>query len=391
MPLLVEQLIYTSFSKIGFKCFTSELIPLVIKRAFTEQIVNQHWNTYEPPEAGFRAAYLHQISPSQTLFGWLYNDGPDDFGRSNIPYFICYYIAENLTPFQLDKIITCLETGPVDIIDRKDPPEHLDNLLIPDFCLYEAPIRGVAIGSEIRQQSHNNLKQNKLINLFVSGEKSTLIQAKETVIQSHSTKSQLGSNSTHTTLDLPSVSAPGINSQISSSTNKLEEILQELATKPIGIEGVVLVSVEGYPIIPSINIDDNTALIIAGTMLYLAKSAEEEFGWQQIENISIKGPQGHIILAICNLEMFLLVKAGKAVTGLLEAEIKRTIKKLNAAMEVPQAQKALTPKPPQTSPDLKEKNNSVPAEDETFLPEMTEDVSLKVDQDIRYRGRRTNL
>lgn len=384
MPLLVEQLIYTSFSKIGFRCLVSDQVPLTIRRAFSEQIVHQHWDTYNPPEPGFQAAYLHQLSLNQTLFGWLYNDGADDFGRSNIPYFICYYIAEPLTPFQLDNIFTCLETGPVDMIDRKYPPNSLENLLIPDDCLYEALMEGVSIGFEIRQQSHNNLKEKRLLNLFVL-EEATQIEA----FQQTEHKPPVNSTS--------SVTEPEISPPISLSIDKLEAILQELRAKPIGIEGVALVSVEGHLIIPSIGLDENSALLIAGTMLYLANSTQEEFNWQQIETISIKRQQGHIILATCNSEMFLLVKASKAVTGLLEGEIKRTIKKLNTAMEVPeeiqlknvQPDKVIEKIQPQPLPELTTKNE--PFFTDSALEELSEDIYFDTEQDIRYRGRRTNL
>ncbi|ACK72678.1 Roadblock/LC7 family protein [Gloeothece citriformis PCC 7424] len=425
MPLLVEQLIYTSFSKIGFKCLASDQVPLAIKRAFSEQIVNEHWDTYDPPGAGFRAAYLHQFSGNQTLFGWLYNDGSDDFGRSNIPYFICYYLGESLTPFQLEKILNCLETGPVERVDRRYPPSNLENVLIPDFCLYETPMRGVSIISEIRKQANTNLKEKKLINLFVVGETQTVIQDKQTTIKPQPTNHQLYSEtkfpkishtsstklskfpviSSPTVLDLPSHPEPENSSYSlgSFSAEKLEKILQEFITKPIGIEGVVLISGEGHPIIPSMGLDDNSALIIAGTMIYLAKSTEEELNWQPIETVSLKSSQGHIILAACNSEIFLLVKAGKAVTGLLEAEIKRTIKKLNMAMEEQPKEVPLPENPleasiqslkPQPLPELTSPVESLsPQEIEDILEEFgSEEVSLELDTelDIRYRGRKTN-
>jgi len=41
----------------------------------------------------------------------------DDLGRSHIPYFLCY-LAERLNTAQLANIFTCLQRGPVGLIER---------------------------------------------------------------------------------------------------------------------------------------------------------------------------------------------------------------------------------------------------------------------------------
>ena len=54
MYLAVEQLIYTSFDKLGFKCFVSSLISPEIKQTFITNIVEKYWNHYNPPESKSR-------------------------------------------------------------------------------------------------------------------------------------------------------------------------------------------------------------------------------------------------------------------------------------------------------------------------------------------------
>lgn len=419
MPLLVEQLIYTSFPKIGFKCLVTEQVPLAIQQAFCEQIVHQYWDTYNPPEVGYRAAYLYQISYNQVIFGWLYNDGADDFGRANIPYFIGYYLPETLNSFQLDKIFTCLETGPVKLIDRRYPPESIENLLIPDFCLYEAPRRGVVICPEVRQQGHNSLEKKILVNLFVVAEKTILTQPQ--ICSTKETNGQKAS-SQNTVLDLPPaaeaasfnsshqfytpaevnvmpISAASPSSSSLPQTSKIDTILREFAAKPIGIQGAVLVSVEGHPVTSPIGIDHNSSLIMAGTMLYLAKSTQEEFNWQKVEHISVRGHQGHVILAACNAEVFLLVKAGKAVTGLLEGEINRTVKKLQSCLQMSENIRLAQTSHSQPLPELttkippaKEKVIPVnpPNSPNQFIYEIDSESFIDAEQEVRYRGRKTN-
>lgn len=389
MPVLVEQLIYTSFPRIGFKCFASEKVPLAIQQVFCEKIVHQHWDNYNPPPLGTRAAYLYQFSHNQILFGWLYNDETDDFGRANIPYFVCYYLSETVNPFQLDKIFNCLETGPINLIDRHSPPDSLENLLIPDFCLYEAARKGVSLSQEVREQYHYHLEQKILINLFIVAEN---ILA---TIPTNETKAI----SPATVLDLPPESEPVTYNASPSAPliQQLEIILQEFAAKPIGIQGVVLVSLEGHPLTSPIGIDYNSALIMAGTMLYLAKSTQEEFNWQRVENISVRGQQGHVILAACSPEVFLLVKAGKAVTGLLEGEINRTVKKLKPLLKPPEV---ISSPPSQPLPELTTTNNSQQEEfpspnfhesarsNNQASEEIIAETNPDTKQQIRYRGRR---
>ncbi|HIK07173.1 MAG TPA: WD40 repeat domain-containing protein [Trichormus sp. M33_DOE_039] len=167
VSLLLGQLLHTSFPVVGFRTVVSGEIPPEVQQAFIEQVVYQYWDSYDPPSTGYRAAYLYQLTTEQSLFGWLYNDGLDDFGRNDVPYFICYYLAGKLQPFQLENIFICLCTGPVRLIDRHDHPDLLDSLVIPDLWSYQPARIGVKIPQEMIEQSRISVEHGELLNLFV--------------------------------------------------------------------------------------------------------------------------------------------------------------------------------------------------------------------------------
>lgn len=165
-PLLLGQLVYTSFAGVGFRTLASTEVPPEVKQAFIQQIVYQYWDSYNPPSAGYCAAYLYQVTSEQNLFGWLYNDGLDDFGRSDVPYFVCYYLAGELKPIQLENIFICLRSGPVSLIDRQNVPDSLESVMAPDLWNYQATRPGVEISRDKIEQNQISLQQGELINLF---------------------------------------------------------------------------------------------------------------------------------------------------------------------------------------------------------------------------------
>lgn len=167
MPLLLGQLVHTSFPIVGFRTLASAQVPAEIQQAFIQQVVCQYWDSYSPPKFGYRAVYLHQVTSEHTLFGWLYNDGGDDLGRSHVPYFICYYLTEQLQPTQLDNIFTCLQRGPVAMIDRRSLPSALETVAGPDLWSYQPARLGVAIPTDVRECSHTALNQRRLPSLFI--------------------------------------------------------------------------------------------------------------------------------------------------------------------------------------------------------------------------------
>lgn len=166
MDLLLGQLIYTSFPKEGFRSLASAQVPTKIQQAFIQQVVFQYWNSYNPPKSGYRAVYLHQVTPERSLFGWLYNDGADDMRRNHVPYFICYYLAEPLYAFQLENIFTCLHNGPVALIDRQRLPAKLETMVLPDLWSYQGARPGVPIPTGVFKRSQI-AQPGELLDLFV--------------------------------------------------------------------------------------------------------------------------------------------------------------------------------------------------------------------------------
>lgn len=184
MDLLLGQLIYTSFAEIGFRTLTSAKVPNEIQQAFIQRVVSQYWDSYNPPRHGYRAVYLHQVAPEHTLFGWLYNDGADDLGRTHVPYFICYYLGELLYAFQLENIFTCLHNGPIALIDRHSLPISLETKVVPDLCSYQSARPGVAIPSGVRKRKQIAFKQGELLDLFVPiDEQETVIYLKDHIYE----------------------------------------------------------------------------------------------------------------------------------------------------------------------------------------------------------------
>ncbi len=331
--------------------------------------MEQYWDNYNPPESGYRGVYLQQISLEQTFFGWLYNDGSDDLGRAHIPYFICYFLVGQLDISLLNTLWKCLEVGPVMVIDRQNPPRSIENILIPKSCNYQSPRLGVSVTQNIQQQSQKDLQQGRLINQFIAED------LKMTTINAHP--------ASYKYTDQPLTSLP-LGSQFSQkkfmNTPTIEEIIQDLAMKAIGIQGISLVSQEGKPITVPIGLDEDSTSIISGTMLYAAHTSFSEFNWQDIEMISVRGKEGHVILAYCNPEIYLLVKAGKVLTGLLEAEISRTVKKIQTALQ--STESLLLPSG--ISPKILDESLSVHHD---YPEELGEEIYRETDNQMRYPGK----
>lgn len=167
MPLLLGQLIHTSFPGVGFQTLASEQVPPEIQQAFVQEIVQQYWDAYNPPSLNYRAIYLRRGAANHYLFGWLYNDGFDDLNRNHVPYFLCYHLAAALTPEQLSIILACLERGPVTLCDRQQVPQTLGQLLVPESCDYPPASPGVPIPAKIRESCQRLLQEGTGLNLFL--------------------------------------------------------------------------------------------------------------------------------------------------------------------------------------------------------------------------------
>jgi hypothetical protein len=165
MPIRFSPLIYTSLPGSGFGLQANQSIPLAVQEIFLEKIVNRYWDAYAPPEPGSCAIYLYQISLEEHLFGWLYCDGQDDFGRSHVPYFLAYYCQGVLNFQQMETILTYLQFGPETL------PKSMESILAPNLWNYEPSRPGVRIPVAVREAVAVESMMGKLLDLYVPDKK----------------------------------------------------------------------------------------------------------------------------------------------------------------------------------------------------------------------------
>jgi WD40 repeat protein len=168
LTLDLGQLVYTSFPDHGFQTLSSPDVSEDVAQVFLTQVVYKYWNSYAPPQPGYRAAYLTQVSVEQTLFGWMYNQGADELGRSHVPYFLAYCLQGKLDPDLLESIYSCLERGPVTFIDRQSTTPVVDKVVIDDVEHWHPTLPGVAIPSGTRARCRLLLNQDKLLSFSVA-------------------------------------------------------------------------------------------------------------------------------------------------------------------------------------------------------------------------------
>jgi predicted regulator of Ras-like GTPase activity (Roadblock/LC7/MglB family) len=371
--LQVGQLIYTSFRRHGFVLLKSTDVSADVHQVFVNQHIQTLWDTYSPPKLGYRAAYLHQISLPEpgTLFGWLYHDGQDEFKRANVPYFIAYYLPQVLQVDQLSQILTCLQQGPQEWIDRfSPPPAKLLPLRLVNTQSHNTTRPGVELPATLCVETYRALELQTSISWFYEapelGEHSPPLKLASPLPKSESL-----------------VSPRRFLGRSTMNIDNLTIILQQLVAKP-GIQGTALVSGEGQAIIPSIGIDENMAGILAGNMLCLLQSMQEELLWQEIEIVSVRSPNGHLILKGCGIDLYLLIKSEKVPVGLLEAEVSRTIDKLQTELTI-----VLDP---ETVPFAPQDEQPLPSE-ALFVPTPKNGSKLPIlplEPEVTYRGRRVS-
>jgi predicted regulator of Ras-like GTPase activity (Roadblock/LC7/MglB family) len=318
MPLVFEQLIYSSFPKTGFKLLVSQQITPKIEQFFLDNIVYQYWDVYNPPEPGYKAVYLHQIEPQQTLFGWLYNRGQDDLGRSDIPYFVCYYCQELLEPHYLNYIFNCLQKGPIAPIDCQNvPPANLESIIIDNLWKYESAAEGVAISLDLQKQSDLSRKTNQLLHLFIP--------------ERQQEKNNEGTNNNLKYLE--NINIPSNIAKTQVNIEQTDAILQELVSQNQEITGAALISNEAQLLSSTIGLDKNSVLALAGIMLYLGESTCNELKWQQMTELSLQNKQGeNLQLLACAPSSFLLVKMTGSLSDLLKQQIDLTVSKLKTEL-----------------------------------------------------------
>ncbi len=386
LALQIKQLIYTSFAGRGFVLLTSKTVPLLVQKIFTKRFVQTCWDPYLPPSTDYRAAYLCQMPAEAegTLFGWLYHDGFDEIGRSDIPYFIAYYLSGKLPASQLSAILTILEQGPVSWVDRHDPFVNLslETLTIRNVRQNSSVREGVSVPTAIRVQSYEAMQSQELIDFFFAH---TSDQGPLSDVHSQRTLFEAPVDSSDSDLQTTALARRSQDygephsDKLTMKTDHFQGILQELVFKPIGISGAVLVSSEGQAVSKPIGLDEGSSGIIAGTMIYLAKNTKAALNWSDIELVSMKAPEGYIILSRCDKDTYLLVQSGKVPLGLLEGEISQTVTKIREKLLSLSEPEPLFGPLPEPSPEL--------PPNYLALEGIAED-SLNSENEVTYRGRR---
>jgi hypothetical protein len=173
--LRLQQLIYTSFDRIGYKLIAGLKVPPAIQTTFMVKVVQQYWNAQNSLEKNFQLSYLYQVSPYSALFGWMYID---EIEGQRLPYFVCYYLENSLNLASLAKILTCLSRGPHNLIDRFFPLAFLEDIYLDftDIDTYKPARSGVFISAEYRNQCLTFLQQGRFINLLSTTEQQVSFQ-----------------------------------------------------------------------------------------------------------------------------------------------------------------------------------------------------------------------
>ncbi len=320
------QLIYTSFPGVGLKKLFSDQVPKATQEAFLNQIVYKNWNSYKPPDCGEQAVYLYQPNLKSCIFGWLYSDSVDEHGR-NIPYFLGYLLEEKLNTDYLEKILTCLERGPASFWEYDNNPDQSPGLInIEDIQTYQPVRKGLLLPPNLSSHSYTELNEKKELDFFVFSDRNISETFISDITSIDKSKEDLERSNGE------EVDIRDHKQSIASASNSIRSTLQELMNKPLEIQSAFLISSEGQLITPAINMDEDSALIIAGRMIYLAQSTNTELEWETIEKIFIQGKEGYIILAYCTSDVFLLIQAGKTLMGLLDGEVNRTIQRIRGML-----------------------------------------------------------
>ncbi|NCJ08386.1 hypothetical protein GS597_18110 [Synechococcales cyanobacterium C] len=166
MSETLDPLIYAYFSEGGLTALASSSIPFDIQQVFIEDIVTEYWDATDPPPQGFRAAFLRQMAPDQSLFGWLYSD-IDEQTQGLLPCALGYYLNAPLTGDLLQLIFGCLERGPLSCPNLSHLPEFLEEVAFPSSLSYEPARPGVPLPSGIYARSRLLLVKQRMLDIYI--------------------------------------------------------------------------------------------------------------------------------------------------------------------------------------------------------------------------------
>ena len=116
--------------------------------------------------------------------------------------------------------------------------------------------------------------------------------------------------------------------------DKYEKVLQELI-KNSGLEGAVIVSADGLPISSVLKpgVEEDRVAAMSAAILSLGEKVTEELEKGVLEQLTVKGEDGYIVLTGIGQEAVLTVLASNAAKlGLLLMEIKKAQDQLKEAI-----------------------------------------------------------
>lgn len=165
--VLLGQMFFTSFRGSGFQFVRSPAVPANVEQIFRDQIIERHWVDHTPPPKDWRAAYILQLEQNQTIFGWAYNDGRDESGRDDVPYFLAYLLSLPLDDMLLGLLLQFLGKGPDTAPSRLAYPLILQDIMAPDLWSFSPQRPGVFIDSIHSENVYTSLVERKSVELFV--------------------------------------------------------------------------------------------------------------------------------------------------------------------------------------------------------------------------------
>jgi hypothetical protein len=167
MALTLEQLVYTSSPGSESVVIASPQMPDAAQQRFIEDVVNPYWADQSFVGIQFRAAYLHQISSEEILFGWLYCRASASDPKGWIPHFVCYYLPQALNGPLIEQIFEILERGPYQATEFFQSPEMLEVVELSDTEKYNPSRPGVEIFPSVRARSRLLFDKGKLLHFFL--------------------------------------------------------------------------------------------------------------------------------------------------------------------------------------------------------------------------------
>ncbi|NMG09816.1 roadblock/LC7 domain-containing protein [Brasilonema sp. UFV-L1] len=120
------------------------------------------------------------------------------------------------------------------------------------------------------------------------------------------------------------------------NTSKLYTILQNFVSSVKNVQGAIIVSSEGLPLVsylPSVGVEDENVSALSTIMSSIGENISSEFNQGVVEQIYVESEKGLSILSTCGVDAMLFVITSEVNKGVLLMEIQRIIPEIKATME----------------------------------------------------------